>query len=166
MFLLTKEGGAFPVAGLSVNAVARLEGVAGAIGRDSLQKMFKAYAQGEVLTIKGFFLADKQPSKGKGVLINPARAKSDNPAELIRARNAMKIKVFITNRGRMELEYNIRKGDFARFLAAVEKAGAGGIEYSEIAESLNWDRNIVSIYTARAKGFRLVSTTKKPHRVR
>lgn len=152
--IINPQGKKIPIAsGATGAALAKLPTFKGQIGKTSLSEL----VTGKRKESKGFRIVECEAPK----IANKLGVETVGTGKL-RQRKPMKIYIKpLHGRG---LNERSEGTDFRQFLTAVyhaAKAQGGRVEYSAIAENLGWSRNMVAIYSARAKRLGFVDTMRE-----
>ena len=138
---------------LSANKIAQLPAVKGQIGKTGILELLR----GEKKQVKGFSIVeDRAPDRANKIGVEYIGTGK------IRQRKPMAIYVKpCKDKGLTGRE----GGDFKRFLLTVYKGAnknPAGVEYGALAGELEgWSRNIVAVYSARAKALGYVTTSRE-----
>ncbi len=127
----------------SANALAKHPVINGNIGKTSILVLMR----GQKAEAKGFRIVEIE----KPYIANKLGIESIGTGKL-RQRKPMTI--YIKPNPSRGLTEGMQKSDFADFLTTVYKQAKrdnGQVEYSALASILGWSRNMVSVYSARAK---------------
>ena len=137
----------------SAHSLAKHPALAGNIGKTSILEMLR----GKRSEAKGFKIVEVEKPK----IANKLAVESVGTGKM-RQRKPMQIYVKPTiERG---ISSSMKDSDFKTFLQSVysvAKSDANGVEYSRLADSLGWSRNMIAIYSARAQKLGYVETERQ-----
>ena len=142
----------------SAGALAKHPALSGNIGKTSILEMLR----GKRKEAKGYKIVEVEKPK----IANKLAVESVGTGKQ-RQRKPMMVYVKPTNeRG---ISPCMKDSDFKTFLQSVysgAKSDANGVEYSKLADSLGWSRNMIAIYSARAQKLGYVQTERQSNFVR
>ena len=152
--IINPQGKKIPVAsGMTGSQLAKHPALAGAIGKTSLSELIT----GKRKEAKGFRVMDVPAP----LIANKLAVESVGTGKL-RTRKPMKI--FVSPLNSRGLNDRMENTDFGMFLKNVytsAKAQGGKVEYNQLAESLGWSRNMISVYSARARKLGFVKVERE-----
>ena len=152
--IINPQGKKIPVAsGMTGSQIAKHPALAGTIGKTSLSELIT----GKRKEAKGFKVVEIETP----LIANKCGIETVGTGKL-RTRKPMRIYVSpLNSRG---LNDRMENTDFGMFLKSVytsAKAQGGKVEYNQLAEGLGWSRNMVAIYSARARKLGFVKVERE-----
>ena len=132
-YIINADGIRFDITGLSAGKIADMGGVKGNIGKTSILEMLRDHS----IARKGWSIIEEEEKP----------AEEARPAGMKRLRNRKPsiIRYYPTDK----LMQSYHTGDFGKYVAEIKKKP--GIEASELAAIMRWERKLVTIIAARAR---------------
>lgn len=132
-FLINADGIKFDITNLSAGKIADMEGVKGNIGKTSILEMLRSRS----IIRKGWSIIEEEEK--------PAREAKPDEMKRLRNRKPSIIRYYPTDK----LIRGHHTGDFGKYVNEIKKKP--GIEASELAAKMGWERKLVTIIAARAR---------------
>ena len=131
--IINTDGIKFDITGLSAGKIADMEGVNGNIGKTSILEMLRDHS----IIRKGWSISEEEEK--------PVEEAKPDGMKRLRNRKPSIIRYYPTDK----LMQSHHTGDFGCYVNEIKKKP--GIEASELASKMGWERKLVTIIAARAR---------------
>ena len=132
-YIINADGIRLDITGLSAGKIADMEGVKGNIGKTSILEMLRSRS----ITRKGWSVIEEEEK--------PVEEARPDGMKRLRNRKPSIIRYYPTDK----LLQGHHTGDFGKYVNEIKKKP--GIEASELAAKMSWERKLVTIIAARAR---------------